>query len=93
MSSMAKKCKVNPRRHPMTEADTRRLMEQSANTAVGLSLAIFITVLVDKYGWTAEEVTDIWKHLNKLSEEVKEGRVSAWDLKNVLQTEYNILLQ
>lgn len=90
---MAKKCKVNPRRHPMTEADTRRLMEQSANTAVGLSLAIFITVLVDKYGWTAEEVTDIWKHLNKLSEEVKEGRVSAWDLKNVLQTEYNILLQ
>ena len=90
---MAKKCKVNPRRHPMTEADTRRLMEQSANTAVGLSLAIFITVLVDKYGWTAEQVTDIWKHLNKLSEEVKEGRVSAWDLKNVLQTEYNILLQ
>lgn len=90
---MAKKCKVNPRRHLMTEADTRRLMEQSANTAVGLSLAIFITVLVDKYGWTAEQVTDIWQHLNKLSEEVKEGRVSAWDLKNVLQTEYNILLQ
>lgn len=89
---MAKKGKVNPRRHPMTEADTRRLMEQSANTAVGLSLAIFITVLVDKYGWTAEQVTDIWKHLEKLSEEVKEGRVSAYDLKKVLMDEYKIML-
>lgn len=89
---MAKKCKVNPRRHPMTEADTRRMMEQSANTAVGLSLAIFITVLVDKYGWTAEEVTDIWKHLEKLSQEVKEGRVSAYDLKKVLMDEYKIML-
>ena len=89
---MAKKCKVNPRRHPMTEADTRRLMEQSANIAVGLSLAIFITVLVDKYGWTAEQVTDIWKHLEKLSEEVKEGRVSAYDLKKVLMDEYKIML-
>ena len=89
---MAKKCKVNPRRHPMTEADTRRLMEQSANTAVGLSLAIFITVLVDKYGWTAEQVTDIWKHLEKLYEEVKEGRVSAYDLKKTLEEESGILL-
>lgn len=89
---MAKKCKVNPRRHPMTEADTRRLMEQSANTAVGLSLAIFITVLVDKYGWSREQVTDIWKHLEKLSEEVKEGRVSAYDLKKVLMDEYKIML-
>ncbi len=87
-----RKGKVNPRRHPMTEADTKKLMERSANNAVGLSLAIFITVLVDKYGWTQEQVTDIWKHLEKLSEEVKEGRVSVYDLKKVLQTEYNILL-
>lgn len=89
---MAKKGKVNPRKHPMTEADTRKLMERSANTAVGLSLAIFITVLVDKYGWSREQVTDIWKHLEKLSEEVKEGRVSAYDLKKALEEDTGILL-
>jgi hypothetical protein len=88
------KGKVNPRRHvfQMTEADLRKELLKASNSGVGLALALFITVMVDKYGFDRDQVVELWGHLNKLSEEVKEGRVSAWDLKNVLIDEYGIEL-
>ena len=87
--------KVNPRRHvfQMNEHELKKELEKAANNGVGLALALFVTVMVDKYGFSQDDVQELWGHLNKLSEEVKEGRVSAWDLKNVLEEEYNIILQ
>lgn len=92
--SKKKKAKVNPRKHifQMTEAELKKELTKAADNGVGLALALCLTVLLDKYGWTGDQIKEIWQHLDKLSEEVKEGRVSAWDLKQVLQDEYNVLL-
>ena len=91
--TMSKK-KVNPRKHlfHMNEQELKKELQKAANNGVGLALALFITVMVDKYGFDQDQVKELWGHLDKLSEEVKEGRVSAWDLKTVLLEEYNIEL-
>ena len=93
MGKKSKK-KVNPRKHifQMNEQELKKELEKAANNGVGLALALFITVMVDKYGFSQDDIQTLWGHLNKLSEEVKEGRVNAWDLRNVLMEEYNIEL-
>ena len=83
--------KVNPRRRPATWADVERAKKEAANEAIVLSLCIFLTVLVDKFGGE-DYIQDVWKEVNKLSEEIKEGRVSMSDLKHVLLEEYGVMV-
>lgn len=83
--------KTNPKKRPATEADVRRAKVQAVNDAVRMTSAIFLTVLCDKFGG-AEYVPDIWREVNKLSEEIKEKRVSVPDLIRVLNQEYDILV-
>lgn len=80
---------VNPRRRPVTEADIIRAKAQATEEAVHMASAIFLTVLCDKFGG-AEYMVDIWKEVNKLSEEIIEKRVSVPDLTRVLRDEYGI---
>ena len=87
---MSKK-KVNPRRRPATEADVLRARDDAVEEAVRLASAVFLTVLVDKFNG-ADWVPEIWKEVNKLSEEINERRVSCNDLVHVLKTEYGIFL-
>ena len=81
--------KTNPRKRPCTEADVKRARSEGINEAVRLSTAIILTVLVDKFNG-ADYIPEIWDAVNKLAEEVKEGRVSVADLVYVLRTEYQI---
>lgn len=81
--------KVNPRRKPATEADVRRAWMDGVTDGVSSACAIILTVLVDKFDG-ADHIADIWREINKLSEEVKERRVSLADLRNVLREEYGI---
>lgn len=83
--------KINPRRRPATAADVNRAKNKAIEDAVHAASAIFLTVLVDKFN-AAEYVPDIWSAVNKLSEEIAEGRVSIADLTYVLRTEYDIEL-
>jgi hypothetical protein len=83
--------KVNPRRKPASEADVRRAREEAVKQAVQMASAIILTVLVDKFD-AKEEIPTIWSEVNKLSEEIKEGRVSVADLTHVLKTEYDIIV-
>lgn len=48
-----------------------------------------LTVLADKFDMS-ERIPDVWREVNKLSEELKESRVSIADLRHVLLTEYNV---
>jgi hypothetical protein len=48
-----------------------------------------MTVLVDKFDG-GPYIPDVWREINKLSEEVGEGRVSVADLRCVLREEYGI---
>ena len=81
--------KTNPKRIPRTERDVRRAFEEGVNAGVFNASAIFLTVLLDKYGMK-EQIQDVWDNICKLSEEIGEHRVSLADLKHVLRTEYNI---
>ena len=83
--------KKNPRTRPATQADVKRAWEKGVLDGVGNASAIFLTVLVDKFGG-ADHVKDVWLEINKLSEEVKERRVSVADLRRVLEEEYNIIV-
>ena len=81
--------KTNPRKRPATQADVKKAQSNAVNTAVRMASAIFLTVLCDKFNG-AEHIPEVWREVNKLSEEIKEGRVSVNDLITVLKTEYEI---
>lgn len=81
--------KTNPRNRPATKADVDRAYAKGCNDGCNLAMAIFLTVIVDKFNGK-EWVPDIWEHCSKLSEEIKEHRVNLFDLVSVLEEEYDI---
>lgn len=83
--------KTNPRKRPASQADVRRAETKAVNDAVRMTSAIFLAVLCDKFGG-ADYIPDVWREVSKLSEEIKEKRVSVPDLIRMLDTEYNILV-
>lgn len=85
--------KVNPRRKPVSEADLNRAKATASDQAVKLAIAIFLTVLKDRFGFDNDQIKEAWKAMDKLSEEVAEHRISAWDLVSVLKDEYEIDLK
>lgn len=81
--------RTNPRTQPATQADVNKAWKRGVLDGVSNASAIFLTVLVDKFNG-ADHVVDVWNEINKLSEEVKEGRVTFADLRHVLLEEYGI---
>jgi len=81
--------KTNPRHIPRTQADCDKAFDLGVREGVSGSTAIFLTVMVDKFG-ESDNVPNIWREIIKLSEEVAEKRVSLPDLKRVLKEEYDI---
>lgn len=81
--------KVNPRKRPATQADVDKAWNDGVMVGVSNSSVIFLTVLMDKFN-AGDYLTDVWDCINKLSEEVKERRVSIPDLRRVLLEEYDI---
>ena len=84
---MAKK--VNPRTIPRTQADVDKAWEKGVLDGVSNACAIFLTVILDKYNG-GDYIKAVWDDINKLSEEVKEKRVSVADLRRTLRDEYDI---
>ena len=87
MTEIAKK--TNPRKIPRTQEDVDRAREQGILDGVTNACAIMMTVLLDKFNG-ADHIVQIWDEINKLSEEVKERRVSIADLRYTLLVEYGI---
>ncbi|MBQ1756086.1 MAG: hypothetical protein IIZ96_05035 [Oscillospiraceae bacterium] len=81
--------KNNPRRRPATEADVIKAWERGVLAGVSNASAIFLMVLVDKFNGE-EMVADVWREIVKLSDEVKERRVSVADLRRALREEYGV---
>ena len=74
-------------------ADIKRAKSEAESSAVVSTTAVIFTVLADKFRWTPEQMTILWKFVEDLSNSVGEGRVSIADLKCVLREEYGIVLQ
>jgi len=87
---MAKKKRVNPHRRPVTMATVNRVKEETKDEAVSLAIALFLTVMCDKFGFDAEQLQKVWAEVNSLSDSVVKGYVNVPDLKEVLRTEYGI---
>lgn len=85
------KVKTNPRRIPCTAADVARAKSKAIEEAVHTASAVFLTVLVDKFN-AKDYIPEVWAAVNKLSEEIIEGRVSVADLTRTLRDEYDIYL-
>ena len=81
--------KTNPRKRPASQADVNRAWEQGVNDGVTNATTIILTVLVDKFNG-ADYIRDVWREVQKLSEEVGERRVSVTDLRRTLLEEYEI---
>ena len=78
--------KVNPRKRPVSKADLEKAQEQACH----LAMAIFLTVLKDRFGFDNDAITEAWDASDKLSKEIGEGRVKLKDLLDVLEEEYDI---
>lgn len=87
---MAKKKRVNPHRRPVTMATVNRVKEETKDEAVSLAIALFLTVMCDKFGFDAEQLQKVWAEVNDLSDSVVKGYVNVQDLKQVLREEYGI---
>lgn len=82
--------KTNPKRVTgYTLADVERAEKKGHNSGLRLSMAIFLTVLVDKFNGK-DYIQDVWRECEDLSDSISKGYVNFWDLKRTLEEEYNI---
>lgn len=86
---MAKK-RVNPHKRPVSHADIVKAKKQTQDQAVNLAIALFLTVMFDKFGFDAEQLQRVWAEVNNLSDSVAKGYVNMRDLITVLDEEYNV---
>lgn len=83
------KQKKKSNNHPVRVADVKRAKKEAVAEAVDQVSVLFLTVLLDKFNGR-DYIVDVWNEVQKLSEEVGEGRVSLGDLRYVLKSEYDI---
>jgi len=80
--------KVNPRRIPASQADIVKAQEKACH----LAMAIFLTVLKDKFNFSNDDIVRAWDEWDGLSESIKKGYVNLKDLTDTLNEEYDIKL-
>lgn len=71
-------------------ADLERAKKAATDEAISLAIALFLTVMVDKFGYDADKLKAVWDEVNKLSQGVSKGYVNLQDLRRVLIDEYGI---
>lgn len=79
-----KKKKVNPRKQPVSKSD----IERAKTDSLALALAIFLTVMKDKFDFNQEQMQIARSGFYKLASEINEGRITFKDLITVLWEEY-----
>lgn len=89
---MSKTKRINPRRRPATQADVERAKHAAVREATTATLAIVLSVLLDKFG-AQDYIQDVWREINNRSEAVMQGYASIADFKYILQADYGIELK
>lgn len=77
---------------PCSLADVERAKSRAVAEATQLCWSIMFTVLKDNFGFSDDQIRRCWAQVEKLSEEIAEGRISVNDLRQVLREEYDIKL-
>ncbi len=89
---MSKIKRINPRRRPVTQADVERAKNAAVREATTATLAIVLSVLLDKFG-AQDHIQDVWREINNRAEAVAKGYASVADYKHALKTDYGIELK
>lgn len=87
------KKKKSPKSIPATRADVDRARRMAKEEAADAAIAIMMMALMDKMGWTTEQVLELWGHVQEVSESIREGRITVPDLKDVLKQEAGIIVR
>ena len=85
--------KKNPRHRPVTKADIDRAIATTASDITDNALLMVFHVLADKTDLTPEDLYRVFQEVNKLAEEIYEGRVTYSDIRKVMREEYGIEFQ
>lgn len=85
--------KKNPHRIPATRADVDKDRRIAKEEAADAAIAVMVTALMDKMGWTTDQVMELWGHVQEVSESIREGRITVPDLKDVLKQEAGIIVR
>lgn len=89
---MGKKTKTNPRNRPVSEADVKRAKKAGQHEALKTVLYMLLFILVEKEGYTHEQLSKVQDELNYLSDSVARGYVKWDDIRRVLEEEYDVHL-
>lgn len=84
--------KINPKKKPATQADVNRAKREGCHYGTICTAALFLNVLLDKYNGY-DYIAEVWKNVEKLAEEVAEGRIKLKDITGMLWEEYGIELE
>lgn len=87
------KKKKSHRSIPASRADVDKDRRMAKEEAADAAIAIMMTALMDKMGWTTEQVLELWGHFQEVSESIREGRITVPDLKDVLKQEAGIIVR
>lgn len=82
------KQKTNPRRIPVSQADINRARQDN----ITIAWAIIFSVLVDKEGFTPDDIARVWQETEDLADSLTKGYVNINDLQRTLEEEYKIML-
>lgn len=82
--------KTNPRRKPATQEDVRKAKAEGFNEGMNGALVITLYVLLDKHGYTKEQLQKFNADFHYQVEIVNERRATADDMVDVLRDEYGI---
>lgn len=85
--SKKKKTKVNPNRIPVSKAELERAKVEAVEQAIEQVSIVYFSVLCDKYGWSVEQLSDLWEKVNYLSDSIGAGDVTLADLRHTLREE------
>lgn len=84
--------KPNPNKRPCTEADVKRAKREATDDALRLSLYITLYVLLDKFGFSEEQLARASQYINRTAQELADGQIKWQDIMTVLKDEYNVEL-
>lgn len=71
---------------------TSALMTEISNKAITQSMAILLTVLLDKEGYDKTGLQRVWREVNELSDSITGRFVTVTDLIKTLDDEYDIVV-
>lgn len=89
---MARK-KANPKTvHHLSDMELRKMESTWTHNASTLALCAFLSVMHDKEGYGAKRLKRVYDNVEKLSQEITEGRLNLKDIRDAMLEEIGVEL-